>query len=152
MVPTMTAPVSLFTIGFTKKSAEQFFTLLRNAGVRRVLDIRLNNTSQLAGFAKRDDLEFFLREIGGIEYRYVPELAPTQELVDLARKRKQWAEFERRYRRLIEERKVEAVVTPALLHQGCLLCSEDRPDHCHRRFAAEYLAEKSGNVAITHLI
>ncbi|MEJ2215922.1 MAG: DUF488 domain-containing protein [Gemmatimonadota bacterium] len=143
--------ISLFTIGFTKKSAERFFTLLRDAGVRRVLDVRLNNSSQLAGFAKQDDLRFFLREIAGIEYVYLTELTPTQEIIDTGRKRKDWAAFEEKYRRLIEDRKIENAVDRSLLDMGCLLCSEDRPDHCHRRIAAEYLAEKLGNIAITHL-
>ncbi|MEJ2187447.1 MAG: DUF488 domain-containing protein [Gemmatimonadota bacterium] len=142
---------SLFTIGFTKKSAERFFTLLRDAGVRRVLDVRLNNSSQLAGFAKQDDLRFFLREIGGIDYVYLTELAPTQEIIDTGRKRKDWTAFEAKYRRLIQERKIENVVDRALLDRGCLLCSEDRPDHCHRRMAAEYLAEELGGITITHL-
>lgn len=143
--------ISLFTIGFTKKSAERFFTLLRDAGVRRVLDVRLNNSSQLAGFAKQDDLRFFLREIGGIEYVYLTELTPTQEIIDTGRKRKDWAAFEENYRRLIEHRKIENAVDRSVLDMGCLLCSEDRPDHCHRRIAAEYLAEKLGNITITHL-
>ncbi|MEJ2678637.1 MAG: DUF488 domain-containing protein [Gemmatimonadota bacterium] len=142
---------TLFTIGFTKKSAERFFTLLRDAGVHRVLDVRLNNSSQLAGFAKQDDLRFFLREIGGIDYVYLAELAPTQEIIDTGRKQKDWTAFEAKYRRLIEERKIESAVDRSLLHMGCLLCSEDRPDHCHRRMAAEYLAEKLGGITITHL-
>ncbi len=141
----------LFTIGFTKKSAEEFFGMLRDAGVRRVLDVRLNNTSQLAGFAKRDDLAFFLREIDGIEYAEVPVLMPTQDIIDLARKKKDWAKFEQRYRRLIQDRRAEDSVERTALHRGCLLCSEDQPDHCHRRIAAEYLADCLGDVAVTHL-
>jgi uncharacterized protein (DUF488 family) len=143
---------TLFTIGFTKKSAERFFTLLREAGVRRVLDTRLNNSSQLAGFAKREDLAFFLKELGGIDYVPAPELAPTQELVDLARKQKEWERFERGYRQLIRKRKVAAGFTAKELHMGCLLCSEDRPDHCHRRIAAEHLAEAVGDVRVVHLV
>jgi len=143
--------LSLFTIGFTKKSAERFFTLLRDAGVRRVLDVRLNNSSQLAGFAKQDDLRFFLREIGGIDYVHLAALTPTQEIIDTGRKRKDWTAFEHKYRQLIEERQIEKAVGRSLLDRGCLLCSEDRPDHCHRRIAAEYLAEKLGGITITHL-
>ena len=148
----MAGQTSLFTIGFTRKSAEQFFALLRGAGVRRVLDVRLNNSSQLAGFAKREDLPFFLREIGAMNYLHVPELAPTQELIDLARKQKQWDRFGKGYLELIRDRKAETVLTRAQLHLGCLLCSEDRPDQCHRRIAAEYLAERLGRVRITHLV
>ena len=143
--------MNLSTIGFTKKSAERFFELLRAAGVRRVLDVRLNNVSQLAGFAKKDDLAFFLREVAGIEYRHMPELAPTQDLIDAARKRKDWKGLEEGYLRLIRERKAETLVTPELLDGGCLLCSEDRPDHCHRRILAEYLADHFAGVRIQHL-
>lgn len=143
---------TLFTIGFTKKSAERFFGLLRKAGVRRVLDIRLNNSSQLAGFTKAEDLPFFLREVAGIDYVYLPQLAPTQEIVDTARKRKDRVAFAKAYRTLIQERQVEKTVDPALLNGGCLLCSEDRPEECHRRIAAEYLAGKLGNLAVAHLV
>ena len=93
----MTSPASLFTIGFTKKSAEQFFGLLSGAGVKRVLDVRLNNVSQLAGFTKKEDLEFFLRRIGDMDYLHLPELAPTQDLIDTARSR-EWPKFEAGYR------------------------------------------------------
>jgi uncharacterized protein (DUF488 family) len=148
----MTPTLSLFTIGFTKKSAEEFFRLLRDAGVRRVIDVRLNNTSQLAAFAKKDDLEFFLREIGGIEYLHLPEMAPTQELIDIARKKKDREAFEEGYRRLIEERGVEALLPRETLDGACLLCSEHQPRQCHRRILAEYLAEHFGGTQISHLV
>ncbi|HKK07585.1 MAG TPA: DUF488 domain-containing protein [Gemmatimonadota bacterium] len=148
----MTAPTTLYTIGFTKKSAETFFGLLREAGVRRVIDVRLNNTSQLAAFAKKDDLAFFLGELGGIEYLHVPEMAPTQELVDLARKKKDRDAFEERYRALIEEREVELLLPRETLDRACLLCSEHRPRGCHRRVLAEYLAGRLGDVRIEHLL
>ena len=143
---------TLFTIGFTRKSAERFFTLLRQAGVRRVLDIRLNNSSQLAGFTKAEDLPFFLSEIGGIDYVYLAQLAPTQEIVDMARKQKDRVAFEKAYRALIEKRQIEKTVDADLLDAGCLLCSEDRPEECHRRIAAEYLAARLGNLTIAHLV
>lgn len=148
----MPAHSTLFTIGFTKKSAEEFFTLLQGAGVQRVLDIRLNNVSQLAGFAKKDDLAFFLRAIAGIDYVHVPELAPTQELIDLARKRHEWDKFEAGYLRLIRGRKVADVVSRAMLDRACLLCSEDQPDHCHRRVLADYLAEHFQGLKVVHLV
>lgn len=147
------AAIRLFTIGFTKKSAETFFTLLTDAGVKRVLDIRLNNVSQLAGFAKRDDLKFFLKVIGGIDYHHVPELAPTAEILDAYRKDKSgWPRYERDFLKLLSDRQVEGTVSRLFIHQGCLLCGEDTPDHCHRRLVAEYLRDHWGDVAITHLV
>jgi uncharacterized protein (DUF488 family) len=144
--------LKLFTIGFTKKSAETFFTLLKDAGVRRVLDIRLNNVSQLAGFAKRDDLRFFLKAVCGVDYHHLPELAPTPEILDAYRKSKQgWPRYEREFLKLLTDRQVEKTIPKDLVHHGCLLCSEDTPDHCHRRLVAEYLREKWGSVEIRHL-
>ena len=147
----MTSPASLFTIGFTKKSAEQFFGLLSGAGVKRVLDVRLNNVSQLAGFTKKEDLEFFLRRIGDMDYLHLPELAPTQDLIDTARSR-EWPKFEAGYRRLIRGRKVEGLVTRELLEGACLLCSEAQPQHCHRRILADYLVEHFPGVRVSHLV
>jgi uncharacterized protein (DUF488 family) len=146
-------PLKLFTVGFTKKSAETFFTLLRDAGVKRVLDIRLHNVSQLAGFAKRDDLRFFLKAIGGIDYHHLPELAPTPEILDGYRKNKKgWPQYERDFLKLLSDRQVEKKVSKELIHQGCLLCGEQSPDHCHRRLVAEYLRDKWGHIEITHLV
>ena len=144
--------ITIFTIGFTKKTAEEFFTLLIRAGVKRVIDIRLNNVSQLAGFAKRDDLRYFLRSIGGIDYLHRPDLAPTQQILDAFKKNKgSWPDYERDFLALLSERRVEMHVTPELLHEGCLLCSEEKPTQCHRRLVAEYLRSKWGNVGIIHL-
>lgn len=147
----MARALVLYTIGFTRKSAAEFFGLLRDAGVKRVLDVRLNNVSQLAGFAKKDDLEYFLRELVGIGYQHLPELAPTQELIDLARKEKDWKRWETGYRRLIGSRKVERSVSREQLDGACLLCSEDRPDHCHRRILADYLGEHFPGLEVKHL-
>lgn len=144
--------MKLFTIGFAKKSAEEFFTALEKAGVKRLVDIRLNNTSQLAGFTKKDDLAFFTRRICGIEYVHVPELAPTQEILDAFKKAKgDWAAYEAQFLALMAQRKVEASVSKELLDGACLLCSEPTPEHCHRRLVAEYLSEKWGGVEIVHL-
>src|SRR5687767_10181977 len=119
----------LCTIGFTQKPAERFFTLLKSAGVKRVLDIRLNNTSQLAGFSKSDDLAYFLRVIGGIGYRHVVEMAPTQPLLDKARGGKgSWQSFEKSFLGLMEQRRVEKAVDLSELADACLLCSEHEPD------------------------
>lgn len=145
--------MKLFTIGFTQKSAEEFFALLRGAGVKRVLDIRLNNRSQLAGFSKSEDLEFFLREIGGIGYRHVVEMAPTQPLLDKARKAKgSWGDFEKQFGALMRARKVERVLDPKVLADACLLCSEHEPTHCHRRLVAEHLQRFDESIEIVHLV
>lgn len=142
----------LFTIGFTQKSAERFFTLLKDAGVKRVLDIRLNNRSQLAGFSKSEDLEYFLRAIGGIGYRHAVEMAPTQPLLDKARKAKgTWDGFEKQFVALMQQRRVENAVDRKELADACLLCSEHEPDHCHRRLVAEYLQRAYSGLEIVHL-
>lgn len=146
-------PIKLFTIGFTKKSAEAFFTRLQQAGVKRVVDVRLNNNSQLAGFSKRDDLAYFLRSIAGIEYVHVLELAPTQELLGRYRNEgRDWPAYERDFLELIANRKVEQSLPTELFDGGCLLCSEDQPHHCHRRLIAEYLRDRWGTVEIEHLV
>jgi uncharacterized protein (DUF488 family) len=145
--------VEIFTIGFTKKSAEEFFAALEKAGVKRVVDTRLNNVSQLAGFAKKEDLRFFLKRVAGIDYVHLPELAPTQEMLDAFKKEKgEWAVYEKRFLALIAERRIEEKVPREVLHQGCLLCSEETPEHCHRRLVAEYLKEKWRDVEIRHLV
>ena len=142
----------IFTIGFTKKSAETFFSMLRNSGAKRVVDVRLNNVSQLAGFAKRSDLEYFLRAICSIEYVHVPKLAPTQEMLDRYKKVKgSWADYERDFLELMEVRRIEKTVPKEVVSEGCLLCSEDKPQHCHRRLVAEYLKQRWGGIEIVHL-
>lgn len=144
--------MKVFTIGFTKSSAESFFSRLQKAGVKKVADVRLNNVSQLAGFAKKDDLRYFLRAICGIEYEHHPELAPTQEMLDAYKKQRgDWAEYERRFLDLMASRRIEEVVPRDALDGACLLCSEDKPHHCHRRLVAEYLKEKRGDLDIVHL-
>jgi uncharacterized protein (DUF488 family) len=144
--------IQLTTIGFTRKSAERFFRLLADAGVRRVLDVRLNNISQLAGFSKRDDLQYFLRAIGGIDYVHLPDLAPTQAMLDAFKKDNgDWPTYERRFLALMAERRIEETVPRELVDGGCLLCSEDRPHYCHRRLVAEYLAGRWGDVEVRYL-
>ncbi|HPF35779.1 MAG TPA: DUF488 domain-containing protein [Candidatus Krumholzibacteria bacterium] len=145
--------MKLFTIGFTKKSAETFFTKLTLAGAKRVVDVRLNNVSQLAGFAKRNDLEFFLREICHMDYIHVPELAPTQDILDEYKKNKgDWAVYEQKFLELMRRREIEKRVDPAVIADGCLLCSEDKPHHCHRRLVAEYLKSHWGDVEVSHIV
>jgi uncharacterized protein (DUF488 family) len=145
--------MKIYTIGFTKKSAEAFFTRLQAAGVKRLVDVRLNNTSQLASFAKRDDLRYFTRAICGIDYVHLTELAPTQDILDAYKKQKgDWASYERQFLALMADRSVEESVSPLVLDGGCLLCSEETPEHCHRRLVAEYLCEKWGGAEIEHLL
>lgn len=148
----MNNSINLFTIGFTKKSAQQFFDALIKAGVRRVVDTRLNNVSQLAGFTKRPDLEYFLNKIGNIEYVHLLDLAPTKDILDAYKKKgSDWSTYEKQFLKLITERKIEEKVSPDLLNSGCLLCSEPTPHHCHRRLVAEYLSQKLGTINIHHL-
>src|SRR3990167_4268831 len=145
--------MKLFTIGFTKKSAENFFEKLCDAGVKRVIDIRLNNVSQLAGFAKKDDLSYFLKTICAIEYVHVPNLAPTQDILDEDKKHKgDWSIYEKKFMELIIKRGIENKLSRELFDNACLLCSEDKPHHCHRRLVAEYLQSKWGNVEIEHIL
>ena len=144
--------MKISTIGFTRKPARRFFDLLRASGVNRVVDVRLNNGSQLAGFAKKEDLAFFLGELCGMEYIHLPALAPTKELLDDYRKRRcKWAAYEDRFIALMRERRIEATVPKEIVADGCLLCSEDKPHRCHRRLVAEYLKQHWGNVEIEHL-
>ena len=144
--------MKLFTIGFTKKTAQKFFGLLRGSGAKRVVDVRLNNVSQLAGFAKKDDLGFFLKEVAGMEYVHVPELAPTQAMLDAYKKEKgDWRLYEQRFLGLMRERKIEEKLPRSIFEGGCLLCSEDKPHQCHRRLVAEYLQQHWGDVDVKHL-
>ena len=144
--------MNVFTIGFTKKSAQQFFEMLRRSGAKRVVDVRLNNVSQLAGFAKRDDLKFFLKEVCGMDYVPTPELAPTQEMLDEYKKLKgDWQTYEKRFLDLMEKRKIEERLPKEVVAEGCLLCSEDKPHHCHRRLVVEYLRQQWGDLDINHL-
>lgn len=140
------------TIGFTNKKAEDFFNRLKQSGVKRVVDVRLNNLSQLAGFSKRDDLQYFLKAILGIEYVHLPILAPTQDILDEYKKNKgDWKVYEEKFLRLIQSRRIENEVPKEAVSEGCLLCSEDKPHFCHRRLVAEYLREQWGDVKIEHL-
>jgi uncharacterized protein (DUF488 family) len=145
--------LKVFTIGFTKKSARCFFEMLQNSGAKRVVDVRLNNVSQLAGFTKKDDLAFFLKEICEMEYVHMPELAPTQDILDEFKKNHGvWDLYEKSFLELMKKRSVEKIVSKDLIADGCLLCSEDKPAFCHRRLVAEYLKQHWGNVEISHLI
>lgn len=145
--------MEVYSVGFTKKKAEEFFGLLKSAKIARLIDVRLNNSSQLAAFAKRDDLQYFLREICGAEYIHEPLLAPTQELLDSYKKKKgSWADYERKFLALMEERKVAEILDRSLFSvPSALLCSEDSAEHCHRRVVLEHLYDKWGNLHIRHI-
>jgi uncharacterized protein (DUF488 family) len=145
--------LEVYSIGFTKKTAEQFFGLLKRSGIRQLLDVRLNNVSQLAGFTKRDDLRFFVREICGAEYRHEPLLAPDREILDRYKKKKgSWAEYELRFVALMKERRIEERLDTSLFSiPTALLCSEPTAEHCHRRLVLEYLGEKWGDLQVLHL-
>jgi uncharacterized protein (DUF488 family) len=145
--------MEVYTTGFTKKTAAQFFGSLKQVGIQRLVDIRLNNSSQLAGFAKKDDLAFFLKEICGIEYLHEPLLAPTQDMLDTYKKQKgSWSDYEQRFLALMRERRVEERISPQLfVIPTVLLCSEATAEHCHRRLVLEYLQEKWGEIEIIHL-
>jgi uncharacterized protein (DUF488 family) len=144
--------MKIFTIGFTKKSAETFFARLKNAGVKRLVDIRLNNVSQLAGFTKRDDLRYFTKAICNIEYIHLLDLAPTQEILDAYKKQKgDWVLYGKQFLDLMRSRHIEETTSRNVLDGGCLLCSEEKPNHCHRRLVAEYLKEHWGDVEIEHI-
>ena len=149
----MTPSIKLFTIGFTKKNAQQFFSLLRQGGVTKVLDTRLNNLSQLAGFTKRDDLSFFLKEVAGISYEHAEQLAPTDDMLKRYKKGEiSWDAYAAAYQALIGKRRVESQFSPEDLNGVCLLCSEATPHHCHRRLAAEFFQQQLGcGVDIIHL-
>lgn len=146
--------MEIFTIGFTRTTAKDFFGRLRSHEIERLLDVRLNNRSQLAGFAKRDDLAYFLRELVGADYEHAPLLAPTQEILDAFKKKgaMPWEEYEDRFLALMAERKIETVLDRVgFERRSVLLCSEATPEHCHRRLVAEYLAENWAGVRISHL-
>lgn len=146
--------MEIFTIGFTRTPAEHFFGRLKSNRIERLLDVRLNNKSQLAGFAKRDDLAYFLRELVGACYEHAPLLAPTQDILDEFKKRKEmpWPEYEDRFLGLMEERRIrDQLSREEFSARTVLLCSEDTPEHCHRRLVAEYLRGHWEDVEIIHL-
>ena len=145
--------LSVTTIGFTRTTAEDFFQRLMRSGVRRIIDVRLNNTSQLAGFAKARDLAFFLDRIGNIDYGHFPQLAPTDEILkDFQKKRIDWTIYEQRFLDLMSERAIETTLSPDLMNGACLLCSEHTPHECHRRLVCDYLNDRwGGRLGVQHL-
>lgn len=150
--PSSAKTITVFTIGFTQKTARAFFETLARAGVKRVIDVRLNNDSQLAAFSKKDDLTYFLEAITAIGYVHRPDLAPTKDILDdYKKKRLDWAGYETRFIELLRERHAENLLDPAELDRACLLCSEPKADKCHRRLVAEYIRDQWGGVEVRHL-
>ncbi len=142
----------IFTIGFTKRNAEQFFTKLQKNSVKRIVDVRLKNTSQLAGFAKSDDLKYFLNAIARIDYVHRPDLAPTNELLKgFKSKDISWDQYSEQYLALAQERKIDESLDDWLHDGDCLMCSERIPTHCHRKLLAEFIQKHMEGIEVCHL-
>lgn len=145
--------MNIATIGFTQKSAENFFSLLKHNHIDTLVDVRLNNVSQLAGFAKKEDLKFFLKELCNISYIHLPDLAPTKEILKpYQNKDITWEVYEEKFLNLMAQRNIEKYLDSSFIHQSCLLCSEHDPHHCHRRLVVEYLLEFEKDIKVNHLI
>lgn len=144
--------IKLYTIGFTEKSAKKFFELLEQNQVKKIIDTRINNTSQLSGFAKGKDLAFFAKRIANIDYEHRLNFAPTRELLSRYRKKEiSWDEYTKEYLHLLDTRHIKEAINFESLHGSCLLCSEHSPEQCHRRLLAEYLQEINPDIQIIHL-
>ncbi|MFZ1325126.1 MAG: DUF488 domain-containing protein [Candidatus Contendobacter sp.] len=143
-----------YTIGFTQKNAQRFFTLIKHNNVARIIDIRLNNISQLAGFAKRDDLKYFLSELCDADYIYIKELTPTKDILNAYKKKEiSWDGYEDKFLNLMSQRNIERTIDKSVIENGCLLCSEHEPHYCHRRLVVEYLNQSwSTEIEVVHLI
>ncbi len=144
--------MKLFTIGFTKKSAEEFFEILRKNNIKRIIDVRLNTKSQLSGFAKQNDLVYFLKQIINVEYQYMPDLAPTKELLaGYQKKQVSWEQYEKEYVAILDKREILSNIDYSTFESACFLCSESGAKQCHRRLAAEYIAKGNKTIEIIHL-
>ena len=147
--------MNIYTIGFAQKSAKEFFGLLEKNNIDCLIDIRLNNSSQLAGFTKGKDLEYFLNKILLVKYIHDVNFAPTKEILDAYKKKAiTWAEYENLYTQLVEKRKVEILLKKIIENRYsniCLLCSEPDAQYCHRRLLGDYLKQYLDNVEIRHI-
>jgi uncharacterized protein (DUF488 family) len=144
--------IRIFTIGYAAKNAREFFIILTRAGIRKVIDVRLYNTSQLAGFTKKQDVEYFLQTIVGAEYLHLPIMAPTKQLLnDYKKGLISWQQYETQFKSIIAQRQIDKHIIPHDLDMACFLCSEATADNCHRRLIAEYLADNWQNISIHHL-
>ncbi len=145
--------IKLYTMGFGQKTAKKFFSLLLQNSIAKLIDVRLNNVSQLAGFTKRDDLAYFLEKICNCDYEHRPDWAPTKELLDGYKSKKiDWPTYEQEFVQIIRQRNISGSVNPESLDMACLLCSEPLPEQCHRRLVAEYFKRQLGNLTIIHLL
>ncbi len=144
--------MNLYTIGFSGKSAQMFFDRLKESGIERVIDVRLRPSGQLAGFAMKNDLKFFLKEIIDCDYVYLPTLAPTDEILPSYRKTKDWDKFVSEFALLMAERNIPRALDKALFEDACLLCSEGKPRYCHRRLIAEVLSANWADATVNHLL
>ncbi|ARE66264.1 DUF488 domain-containing protein [Moraxella catarrhalis] len=145
--------MNIYSIGFTQKSAEKFFKLISENNIQTLIDVRLNNTSQLSGFAKRDDLKYFLKELCNCEYIHIPDLAPTKEILKPYQDKKiTWQSYEEKFLDLMAKRNIEKYLKESFFYQGCLLCSEHLPHQCHRRLVLEYLKQYNNSIQANHLI
>lgn len=144
--------ITLYTIGFAKKNAKEFFSLLKTNNIKTLIDIRLNNVSQLAGFTKKNDLEYFLKEICNIDYIHRTDFAPTKDILDAYKKKEiKWAQYELEYKQILKQRGVEVKITSQDLDNACLLCSEATAEKCHRRLLSEYFKTFNQGILIKHL-
>ncbi len=144
--------VKVFTIGYANKNAREFFTILAQADISKVIDVRLYNTSQLAGFTKKQDIEYFLQTIVGAGYIHLPIMAPTKQLLNSYKKELiSWQQYETQFKTIIAGRQIEKHIMLQDLDMACFLCSEAKADNCHRRLVTEYLAEHWQNISINHL-
>lgn len=145
--------MNIYTIGFTQKNAETFFNFIKEHKITTLIDVRLNNISQLAGFAKRDDLRFFLREICQTDYVHLPDLAPTKDILSNYKKGIiTWDNYEEEFMSLMVKRNVERTIDKELMNNGCLLCSEHEPHFCHRRLVVDYLNQTTDlKLKVKHL-
>ncbi len=144
--------MKVFTIGFSRKNTEQFFTRLREPGLLRVVDIRLYNKGPSAGFTNRNDLPFLLRQVNQMDYVHRLDMAPNEALMDDQRTNGvDYLKYKKEFRELLTDRRIETNVPKELIDGGCLLCSEPSAEFCHRRLVAEYLKEKWGDLEIIHL-
>ncbi len=144
--------IKLFTIGYAGKNAREFFAILKQANIRKVVDVRLYNTSQLAGFTKRQDIDYFLQTIIGADYIHLPIMAPTKQLLnDYKKGLINWQEYETQFKGVVTQRQIEKHLVPQDMDMSCFLCSEAKADKCHRRLVAEYLAKHWQNVSVSHL-
>lgn len=146
--------MKIFTIGFTQKPAKHFFSLIKDNKVSRIVDVRLNTTSQLAGFAKKADLSYFLKELCDADYIHVPDLTPTKPMLDAYKNKAiTWDNYADKFTNLMVQRHIERTIKKDILDNGCLLCSEHEPHQCHRRLVVEYLNKQwDSSIEVVHLL